>query len=180
MEKLFEHVLMNDDRWAEQNFTQGTAHYDSDDDSAESLEGIYGGSNKTSFPKKNPYTKDGRLKRVPAACLFIARNPGSSRREIQAAIEEQGWTSYNNELFAHIRQQNLVRAHQEGRTPYYYPTFRCIDYLKMLGLIDKDEQLPYTVAGIFEDNSEESGRRTAVTSINRKEASTDNINFEDD
>lgn len=180
MEKLFEKILMNDDKWAEQNFEQGTAHYDNDDDSAESLEKVYGSSNMTSFPKKNPYTKDGRLKRVPAACLFIAKNPGSSRREIQAFIEEQGWTSYNNELFAHIRQQNLVRVHQEGRTPYYYPTFRCIDYVKMLGLIDKDEELPYTVAGIFDDNSGNSERRAAVTSINRKEANINNVNFEDD
>lgn len=180
MEKLFETIIMNDEKYEQNNYGNIQKHWLNDDASGDTLKRTFGSHNTTSFPLKNPYTKDGRLKRVPAACLYIARNPGCTKAEIQKAIEHEGWTSYNVELYAHIKQQNLVRYNKEGKTSHFYPTFRCIDYLKMLGLIDKDEKVPYTVGGIFEDNSENANRREIVSAKNRKNSNIEEINFDDD
>lgn len=135
-------------------------------------------SHTVSFPIE-PFTKDGRLKRTPAACLFIAQHPGCTKDEIQAAIKAQGWTSKNVELFTSLSGWGVARTRKEGRIKRYYPSYACIDYLKRVGLLDED--LPYVKKNTFIDDRDDDGRADAIKKVaTAKEEPLNDIDFEDD
>lgn len=175
-EKLFEAMIVQVDR------SSGVYGYYEDKDASD-LIGNHNTSNRhnshtVSFPAE-PFTKDGRLKRAAAACLFIAQHPGCTKDEIQAAIEAQGWTSRNVELFAALSGWGIARTRKENRKSYYYPSYACIDYLKRVGLLDKD--LPYVKNNTFIEDQDDKTRANVIKKvIADKEKPLDDIDFEDD
>ncbi len=183
MEKLFE-AIVNLEKLDNYNDNGNSIQDDPIDISKSSYatkgRSIYGFHNShAQYIPKNPHTKDGRLKRAAAAILYVAQHPGCIKDEIQAAIENEGWTSRNVELYGDLHSLGFWRRGREGRIVRYYPTYRALKYLKDVGLLDDIENIPRAFEDVYE--GEVNDKMKAAQQQNMKsEDLNGEVDFEDD
>lgn len=169
MEKLFEAIIQFDEPsgwWSDDRDYKG----DDIDDKTYS-----DGRNNHTMPKIAT-DKSGRLRRVPAALKIMVDYPGSTTKEITEMMhEDYGYTSQNSELFPMMRHNYLFVSQKGGK---HYITARGIQYLKDLGVLDKDADYPCVKNLVFDDETG-SEKSQAVMKQNNKNSDS-KIDFEDD